>query len=113
MGPRSDVGKVLAMAVLLAVVLGWIAFPKGGGKIKWDSGLPAAPVETKTKPKGFEEQVLKMRFGIGKNGNHTLEEVGQDFDVTRERIRQIEAKALRKLQKLYYLGQGGAPVDFF
>ncbi len=45
-----------------------------------------------------EEQVLKMRFGIGKNGNHTLEEVGQDFDVTRERIRQIEAKALRKLR---------------
>ncbi len=45
-----------------------------------------------------EEQVLKMRFGIGKGGNHTLEEVGQDFDVTRERIRQIEAKALRKLR---------------
>ena len=45
-----------------------------------------------------EEQVLKMRFGIGKNGNHTLEEVGQDFEVTRERIRQIEAKALRKLR---------------
>ena len=45
-----------------------------------------------------EEQVLKMRFGIGKSGNHTLEEVGQDFDVTRERIRQIEAKALRKLR---------------
>jgi len=45
-----------------------------------------------------EEQVLKMRFGIGKGGNHTLEEVGQDFEVTRERIRQIEAKALRKLR---------------
>ncbi len=45
-----------------------------------------------------EEQVLKMRFGIGKRGNHTLEEVGQDFEVTRERIRQIEAKALRKLR---------------
>jgi RNA polymerase primary sigma factor len=45
-----------------------------------------------------EEQVLKMRFGIGKTGNHTLEEVGQDFEVTRERIRQIEAKALRKLR---------------
>ncbi len=45
-----------------------------------------------------EEQVLKMRFGIGKAGNHTLEEVGQDFAVTRERIRQIEAKALRKLR---------------
>jgi RNA polymerase primary sigma factor len=44
-----------------------------------------------------EEQVLKMRFGIGERANHTLEEVGQDFEVTRERIRQIEAKALRKL----------------
>jgi RNA polymerase primary sigma factor len=45
-----------------------------------------------------EEQVLKMRFGIGERSNHTLEEVGQDFDVTRERIRQIESKALRKLR---------------
>ncbi len=45
-----------------------------------------------------EERVLKMRFGIGEKLNHTLEEVGQDFDVTRERIRQIEAKALRKLR---------------
>jgi RNA polymerase primary sigma factor len=45
-----------------------------------------------------EEQVLKMRFGIGERSNHTLEEVGQDFEVTRERIRQIEAKALRKLR---------------
>jgi RNA polymerase primary sigma factor len=45
-----------------------------------------------------EEKVLKMRFGIGERANHTLEEVGQDFEVTRERIRQIEAKALRKLR---------------
>ncbi len=45
-----------------------------------------------------EEKVLKMRFGIGERSNHTLEEVGQDFSVTRERIRQIEAKALRKLR---------------
>jgi RNA polymerase primary sigma factor len=45
-----------------------------------------------------EEKVLRMRFGIGARSDHTLEEVGQDFDVTRERIRQIEAKALRKLR---------------
>jgi len=45
-----------------------------------------------------EERVLRMRFGIGMNSDHTLEEVGQQFSVTRERIRQIEAKALRKLK---------------
>jgi len=45
-----------------------------------------------------EERVLRMRFGIGMNTDHTLEEVGQQFSVTRERIRQIEAKALRKLK---------------
>ena len=45
-----------------------------------------------------EAQILRLRFGIGEEGEHTLEEVGQRFDVTRERIRQIEAKALRKLR---------------
>ncbi len=45
-----------------------------------------------------EEKVLRMRFGIGEKSDHTLEEVGQDFEVTRERIRQIEAKALRKMR---------------
>jgi len=45
-----------------------------------------------------EERILRMRFGIGMNKDHTLEEVGQQFWVTRERIRQIEAKALRKLK---------------
>jgi len=45
-----------------------------------------------------EEKVLRMRFGIGEKSDHTLEEVGEDFEVTRERIRQIEAKALRKLR---------------
>ena len=45
-----------------------------------------------------EEKVLRMRFGIGERSDHTLEEVGKDFSVTRERIRQIEAKALRKLR---------------
>jgi RNA polymerase primary sigma factor len=45
-----------------------------------------------------EERVLRMRFGIGMNTDHTLEEVGQQFSVSRERIRQIEAKALRELK---------------
>jgi len=45
-----------------------------------------------------EAKVLRMRFGIEMNTDHTLEEVGKQFDVTRERIRQIEAKALRKLR---------------
>jgi len=47
-----------------------------------------------------EEKVLRMRFGIGEKSDHTLEEVGRDFSVTRERIRQIEAKALEKIQKM-------------
>jgi len=46
-----------------------------------------------------EEQILRMRFGFGDNGAHTLEEVGQRFSVTRERIRQIEANAVRKLRQ--------------
>ena len=46
-----------------------------------------------------EEKILRMRFGIGEKSDHTLEEVGRDFEVTRERIRQIEAKALRKLRQ--------------
>jgi len=46
-----------------------------------------------------EEKVLRMRFGIGQKSDHTLEEVGQDFVMTRERIRRIEAKALRKLRR--------------
>jgi RNA polymerase primary sigma factor len=46
-----------------------------------------------------EEKILRLRFGIGEASDHTLEEVGRDFSVTRERIRQIEAKALSKLRK--------------
>ncbi len=45
-----------------------------------------------------EERILRMRFGIGVSSDHTLEQVGQQFSVTRERIRQIEAKAIRKLK---------------
>jgi RNA polymerase primary sigma factor len=45
-----------------------------------------------------EERIVRMRFGLGMNSDHTLEEVGRQFSVTRERIRQIEAKALRKLK---------------
>jgi RNA polymerase primary sigma factor len=45
-----------------------------------------------------EERVVRMRFGLGMNSDHTLQEVGQQFSLTRERIRQIEAKALRKLK---------------
>ena len=55
-----------------------------------------------------EERVLRMRFGIGMNTDHTLEEVGQQFRVTRERIRQIEAKALRKLKHPSRAGSCGA-----
>jgi RNA polymerase primary sigma factor len=52
-----------------------------------------------------EEQILRMRFGIGKKTQSTLEEVGQVFAVTRERIRQIEAKALRKLRQTWRSGK--------
>jgi RNA polymerase primary sigma factor len=45
-----------------------------------------------------EEKIVRMRFGIGEKADHTLEELGQDFNLTRERIRQIEEKALRKLR---------------
>jgi len=47
-----------------------------------------------------EKKILEMRFGLIDGVSHTLEEVGQEFDVTRERIRQIEAKALEKIQKM-------------
>ena len=59
-----------------------------------------------------EEKVLRMRFGIGGKSDHTLEEVGQDFNVTRERIRQIEAKALRKLRHPSRAKQLESFVDF-
>ena len=62
------------------------------------SNLRAATTRVLASLTAREERVLRMRFGIGMNTDHTLEEVGQQFSVTRERIRQIEAKALRKLQ---------------
>ena len=49
-----------------------------------------------------EEKVLRMRFGIGEKKDHTLEEISRDFKITRERIRQIEARALQKLQRSKY-----------
>jgi RNA polymerase primary sigma factor len=52
-----------------------------------------------------EERILRMRFGIGEKHDYTLEEVGQDFDLTRERIRQIEEKALRKLKHSSRVGK--------
>jgi len=64
--------------------------------IKGNLSAQTAEVLSSLSPR--EEKVLRMRFGIGEKSDHTLEEVGQDFNVTRERIRQIEAKALRKLR---------------
>jgi RNA polymerase primary sigma factor len=62
------------------------------------SGLRDATCEVLDSLTQREAKVLRMRFGIEMNTDHTLEEVGKQFDVTRERIRQIEAKALRKLR---------------
>ncbi|HEX7044810.1 MAG TPA: RNA polymerase sigma factor RpoD, partial [Burkholderiales bacterium] len=62
------------------------------------AGLKRATMEILNTLTPREAKVLRMRFGIGMNTDHTLEEVGKQFDVTRERIRQIEAKALRKLR---------------
>ena len=63
-----------------------------------DSGLREATNDVLGGLTAREAKVLRMRFGIDMNTDHTLEEVGKQFDVTRERIRQIEAKALRKLR---------------
>ena len=63
-----------------------------------DEGLREATKDVLGSLTAREAKVLRMRFGIGMNTDHTLEEVGKQFDVTRERIRQIEAKALRKLR---------------
>ena len=62
------------------------------------SGLRAVVGELLDGLTAREAKVLRMRFGIDMSSDHTLEEVGKQFDVTRERIRQIEAKALRKLK---------------
>ncbi len=62
------------------------------------SNLSAATTKILATLTPREERVLRMRFGVGMNTDHTLEEVGLQFSVTRERIRQIEAKALRKLK---------------
>jgi len=76
--------------------------PDGNAVQPIDSAIQSNLRETTTRVLASltprEERVLRMRFGIGMNTDHTLEEVGQQFSVTRERIRQIEAKALRKLK---------------
>ena len=79
--------------------------------------LPAAPVRPKAWSLSAEQKVLTLRFGLEDGRARTLEEVGREFNVTRERIRQIEAKALRKLRaaaKIYalslYLTGVPAPV---
>src|ERR1700730_274082 len=61
------------------------------------SNLRAATAQALARLTPREERIMRMRFGIGMESNHTLEEVGNQFSVTRERIRQIEANALRKL----------------
>jgi RNA polymerase primary sigma factor len=71
-------------------------FPADDAVISMDLAEQTRKVLATLTPR--EEKVLRMRFGIGERTEHTLEEVGQDFTVTRERIRQIEAKALRKLR---------------
>ena len=63
-----------------------------------DAGLKETTTNVLTALTDREAKVLRMRFGIDMNTDHTLEEVGRQFSVTRERIRQIEAKALRKLR---------------
>ena len=67
-----------------------------------DAAIQSNLRETTTRVLAFlsprEERVLRMRFGVGMNSDHTLEEIGQQFSLTRERIRQIEAKGLRKLK---------------
>ena len=74
----------------------WI---EGGAGFILFSVLPGGAVQLpgRSRP-AREERIVRTRFGIGISSDHTLEEVGQQFSVTRERIRQIEAKALRKLK---------------
>ena len=70
----------------------------GGSSREDDAGLREVVKEILDSLTPREAKVLRMRFGIEMSTDHTLEEVGKQFDVTRERIRQIEAKALRKLR---------------
>ena len=74
--------------------------PGAGGEVQEHrlAGLASDASRAQQNGQAAQERVLRMRFGIGMNTDHTLEEVGQQFSVTRERIRQIEAKALRKLK---------------
>ena len=92
--------KVESIFVVASLKFDFIACSKGANafvsSIKSNLGEATTKILSTLTPR--EERVLRMRFGIGVNTDHTLEEVGQQFSVTRERIRQIEAKALRKLK---------------
>ena len=92
--------KVERILVVASPKLDLIACSKGASafvsSIKSNLGEATTKILSTLTPR--EERVLRMRFGVGMNTDHTLEEVGLQFSVTRERIRQIEAKALRKLK---------------
>ena len=92
--------KVDKIFVVASLKLDLIACSNGANafvsSIKSNLGESTTKILATLTPR--EERVLRMRFGIGMNTDHTLEEVGLQFSVTRERIRQIEAKALRKLK---------------
>ena len=99
---RSRSAALVAICLGVFAALGLVVALGAGAPLEIDAAIQSNLRETTTRVLATltprEERVLRMRFGIGMNTDHTLEEVGQQFSVTRERIRQIEAKALRKLK---------------
>ena len=91
--PSGGFNSTLPAVHLVAKVVARPCFTATGSGLTWAT----QDILSTLTPR--EAKVLRMRFGIGMNTDHTLEEVGKQFDVTRERIRQIEAKALRKLRQ--------------